>query len=211
MVKCTKNRCVAHLAHARHRVEAERRQPDRADDVVAERPHGGEHRLGDVVGARRAAQRARGRRGQPARVRLARVVVALVHAVELVVAHDPLLRDAVDLRLLHEHAREDEAADVDANAVHVVLVYVHQDAAQHAAPGVRLRPAAREAHGDLRADLRLAARVHVVVVHVGAHARAEAVRAVVPVVACAQGVGETRKQRCWSRAVRMGTPGMSIR
>lgn len=170
------------LAHARHRVEAERRQAHCGHDVVAERPHGGEDRLGDVVWARRAAQRARGRRGQPARVRLARVVVALVLAVELVPARDALLRDAVDLRLLDEHARVDQASGVDADAVHVVLVDVDQDAAQEAALRVRLRPAAREADGDLRADLRVAARVHVVVVHVGAHARASL--DVVLVVAC---------------------------
>jgi hypothetical protein len=144
---------VAHLASARHRVEADRRQAHRGSDVVAERPHGGEDRLGDVLGAGRAAQRACGWRGQPARVRLARVVVALVHALKRGPARDALLHDAVDGRLLHEHAREDQAARVDADAVHVVLVDVHQDAAQEAATRVRLWPAARQGDGDLRADL----------------------------------------------------------
>jgi len=206
---CPWARRAARLAHARHRVEAERRQPQRGGDVVAERPHGGEDRLGDVVRARRAAQRARGRRGQPARVRLARVVVALVHAVELVPARDALLRDAVGLRLLDEHARVDQASGADADAVHVVLVDVDEDAAQEAALHVRLRPAAREADGDLRADLRVAARVHVVVVHVGAHARASL--DVVLVVACERLGSGRGKRGCGRVWVRKRLPGISSR
>ena len=181
------------LAHARHRVEAERRDPERGGDVLPQRANGAEDRLGDVVGARRVAQRARGRRGQPAGVLLARHVVALVGAVELVPARHALLRNAVDLRLLHEHARVDQADGADAHAVHVVLVDVDQDAAQKVAVDVRLGGAAHDGHRRARRLNVVAPRVQVVVVRVGAHARAEL--DVVLVVACAR-VGNKRVCAC---------------
>ena len=205
---------MARLAHARHRVEAERREPDRGDDVVAEGADGGEDRLGRVVGARHVAQRARGRRGQPARVRRARHVVARVLAVERVPARDALLRDAVDLRLLHEHARVDEADGADADVVHVVLVHVDQDAAQEAPARHRLEGAGRDGLRRPRALDGRAPRVHVVVVHVGAHARAAL--DVVLVVACKRVGGDAcacaagRVRSAWAHG-RMGAPGMSSR
>ena len=173
---------VARLAHARHRVEAERREPERGCDVLPQGADGTDDGLGDVVGARRVAQRARGGRGQPARVRTARHVVALVGAVKLVPARDALLRDAVDLRLLHEHARVDQASGADAHAVHVVLVNVDQDATQEVAVDVRLGGAAHDGHRRPRRLEAVAPRVQVVVVRVGAHARASL--GVVLVVAC---------------------------